>query len=522
MEVFSLIIFLLSYTTLIHCNIYNYGNEELSTLILAVADDNGNLASNKNGWLSVDNTYIPPNNPNNPNNNNNNPSPNTEDISFIIPSLTSAWNNGFSHGNLNAAITSVEQEYGRIYNLAMQTYKKYFNNDSENQDNIIDKYDIIKFLTTNVGGKPIGLFDSSINKEIYYPVNDNVYKDFVDAVKYKYGKSKFKGILELDTNNNLNLLNPPFEVMYEIAHQCNISPNCLKYFEENDPKVNKYGTRKSDKNDGFYLSDVNFNIVKSEIADDNGNMVTRYHLFTADNSNKKNKQRIAHQFAIKYDDKKRTWEKDSILYQFKERTYSELAKNLQPERLNDYGKTYQNNGVVDSGIGIFAESDIKFTYKGKTVYATRYRDTNNRVKDINKEYRYSRYNNIHINRSDSQYKEIETLIEEFISMNGGNIIAQKRALNLLKILSLIKLFPINGQGEFLGLSAGRGHPYELSKLFNAINTIETSMNNQGASNCRIVQRKRGNKLINCPCNNFKINKPCDIKDNLNQILEKFT
>ncbi|KAG4081533.1 hypothetical protein H8356DRAFT_1402126, partial [Neocallimastix lanati (nom. inval.)] len=264
MEVFSLIIFLLSYTTLIHCNIYNYGNEELSTLILAVADDNGNLASNKNGWLSVDNTYIPPNNPNNPNNNNNNPSPNTEDISFIIPSLTSAWNNGFSHGNLNAAIASVEQEYGRIYNLAMQTYKKYFNNDSENQDNIIDKYDIIKFLTTNVGGKPIGLFDSSINKEIYYPVNDNVYKDFVDAVKYKYGKSKFK-------------------VMYEIAHQCNTSPNCLKYFKENDPKVNKYGTRKSDENDGFYLSDVNFNIVKSEIADDNGNIVTRYHLFTADN-----------------------------------------------------------------------------------------------------------------------------------------------------------------------------------------------------------------------------------------------
>jgi hypothetical protein len=63
----------------------------------------------------------------------------------------------------------------------MQTYKKkYFNNDSENQDNIIDKYDIIKFLTTNVGGQPIGLFDSSINKEIYYPVNDNIYKDFVD------------------------------------------------------------------------------------------------------------------------------------------------------------------------------------------------------------------------------------------------------------------------------------------------------------------------------------------------------
>jgi hypothetical protein len=49
----------------------------------------------------------------------------------------------------------------------METYKKYFNNDGENQDNIIDKYDIIKFLTTNVGGKPIGLFDSMLNKEIY-------------------------------------------------------------------------------------------------------------------------------------------------------------------------------------------------------------------------------------------------------------------------------------------------------------------------------------------------------------------
>ena len=68
---------------------------------------------------------------------------------------------------LNGRISNVEQRYARIYNLAMETYKKYFNNDGENQDNIIDKYDIIKFLTTNVGGKPIGLFDSMLNKEIY-------------------------------------------------------------------------------------------------------------------------------------------------------------------------------------------------------------------------------------------------------------------------------------------------------------------------------------------------------------------
>ena len=30
---------------------------------------------------------------------------------------------------------------------------------------------------------------------------------------------------------------------------------------------------------------------------------------------------------------------------------------------------------------------------------------------------------------------------------------KKKTLNLLKVLSLIKLFPINGRGEFLGLSA---------------------------------------------------------------------
>jgi len=34
---------------------------------------------------------------------------------------------------------------------------------------------------------------------------------------------------------------------------------------------------------------------------------------------------------------------------------------------------------------------------------------------------------------------------------------KKKTLNLLKVLSLIKLFPINGRGEFLGLSAWKGH-----------------------------------------------------------------
>ncbi|KAG4094821.1 hypothetical protein H8356DRAFT_1427690 [Neocallimastix lanati (nom. inval.)] len=122
-------------------------------------------------------------------------------ISFIIQSLTTT-------------TTRVEQEYDRIYNLAMQTYKKkYFNNDCENQDNIIDKYDIIKFLTTNVGGQPIGLFDSSINKEIYYPVNDNIYKDFVDFWNKHCNKFNEEERMISDSNNkiykkmNLNEIN---------------------------------------------------------------------------------------------------------------------------------------------------------------------------------------------------------------------------------------------------------------------------------------------------------------------------
>jgi len=40
--------------------------------------------------------------------------------------------------------------------------------------------------------------------------------------------------------------------------------------------------------------------------------------------------------------------------------------------------------------------------------------------------------------------------------------------------------------NFLGLSAGRGHPFEISKLFNAITTVETNMTNQHNSYCRTV------------------------------------
>ncbi|KAG4091086.1 hypothetical protein H8356DRAFT_1408322 [Neocallimastix lanati (nom. inval.)] len=140
---------------------------------------------------------------------------------------------------LNGRISNVEQRYARIYNLAMETYKKYFNNDGENQDNIIDKYDIIKFLTTNVGGKPIGLFDSI------------------------YIYNTFKGYLEARSNDNLNLINPPPEVMYEIARQCyDNNPNYYRYFQDEEHNVNEKGDRMSDKHDEFYLSDVNFNILK--------------------------------------------------------------------------------------------------------------------------------------------------------------------------------------------------------------------------------------------------------------------
>jgi hypothetical protein len=36
----------------------------------------------------------------------------------------------------------------------------------------------------------------------------------------------------------------------------------IKYFQDKKHNVNEKGNRMSDKNDGFYLSDANFNILK--------------------------------------------------------------------------------------------------------------------------------------------------------------------------------------------------------------------------------------------------------------------
>ncbi|KAG4106444.1 hypothetical protein H8356DRAFT_1323959 [Neocallimastix lanati (nom. inval.)] len=86
-------------------------------------------------------------------------------------------------------------------------------------------------------------------------------KIFVDTVKYGYGYNIFKGYLGVHTNNNLKiLLSLPPEVMYEIAYKKH--------------NVNEKGNRMSDKNDGFYLSDANFNILKKN------------HYFAADNTDR--------------------------------------------------------------------------------------------------------------------------------------------------------------------------------------------------------------------------------------------
>jgi hypothetical protein len=51
--------------------------------------------------------------------------------------------------------------------------------------------------------------------------------------------------------------------MYEIARQCyDNNPNYYRYFQDEEHNVNEKGDRMSDKHDEFYLSDVNFNILK--------------------------------------------------------------------------------------------------------------------------------------------------------------------------------------------------------------------------------------------------------------------
>ncbi|KAL6612884.1 hypothetical protein U3516DRAFT_632223 [Neocallimastix sp. 'constans'] len=109
----------------VNCYLNNYENEEISLLILAVADNNGNIAHSKQGYLWVYNGK-------------NNNRPRYETILDIIPELRKkydqAYRNQFGPNNKiptpRTIIYSDVDNYfhDNLYDAAVRTYNKYFNN----------------------------------------------------------------------------------------------------------------------------------------------------------------------------------------------------------------------------------------------------------------------------------------------------------------------------------------------------------------------------------------------------------
>ncbi|KAG4082805.1 hypothetical protein H8356DRAFT_1383809 [Neocallimastix lanati (nom. inval.)] len=253
MKLFCYFIFTFNYIYKIYCNLHNYGNEELSALILAAGliDGNGNIniATINNRWIRV------------PNGQNQQGQQLQESIVNIVPSLRTQF---YMHRTVKnwqiQRANAVNAAFANLYRLAMRTYDKYFNikDDKGNlipANDIINSYDLFRYLTTGGNGVPISLFDPTISKEIYYPNNDRINDDFIEFIKYK--------------NHN--------EAWFK-AKICKETAECKKYFEYHNTDIgtNYFKPDKSDDNN--FKSEVNFNIVKTVI-----NGETRYHLFTADN-----------------------------------------------------------------------------------------------------------------------------------------------------------------------------------------------------------------------------------------------
>jgi len=304
----------------VNCDLDNYGNEEISLLILAAADNNGEIAAYKNNNKWYYKTVY---------NGKKNNRKCYESIVDIIPELRRLYDKecrkaGIAIHSPRQRIFGTVEDYFRdeLYPAALRTYNKYFSGVSNTNDveRRIKKYDLFGKLTENSKVGAINIYDKNIDVDIIFPDNDKFYNSIASYIKDNkngFDKVNFNGPLYL---NNEKLQNIPENVLYKIVELCiEDKDSCKNYFENSDTNKGKIK----------YLSDVNFVIVKSKI-----NNVERYHFFTARNaSNNIKNRKMAHQFTVKYNSQTKSYENDND-YRHQELDYKQIESIN-----NNYGKT---------------------------------------------------------------------------------------------------------------------------------------------------------------------------------------
>ncbi|ORY05941.1 hypothetical protein LY90DRAFT_678417 [Neocallimastix californiae] len=185
-----------------NCDLNNYGNEEISLLVLTAADSFGIIAKDQKGhYISVYNVDI-------------------------IPELRRIYDrNCRRNGNCNTQRKFHDQQVNdyfktNLYSSAVRTYKKYFPNNN-NPNNKIKDYDLFGRLTIYSNDRsiqPINIFDPTIDIEILFPDNDEFYV-IASYIRENdnYDEKTFNGIKYL---NNKQTTNISFDVLHEIVKEC--------------------------------------------------------------------------------------------------------------------------------------------------------------------------------------------------------------------------------------------------------------------------------------------------------------
>jgi len=489
----------------VNCDLDNFGNEEISLLVLAAADNNEDIAARNNKYAYV---Y----------NGNNR----KETIVDIIPELRRIYDKQCK-SNCNPPrnqIFSAVDDYfkNNLYPAALATYNKYFGN-SKNPSDKINKYDLFGQLTKDTSVMPINIYDPNIDVEILYPDNDVMYNTIASYIRERtnFNPTEFtdgKQFLNKKIPTNINI-----DVLNKIVELCiNNKGTCKSYF---DGSVSNRGTNK-------FTSEVNFIIVKSKI-----NNVERYHFFTARNvSNNNSNRKMAHQFTVKYISKTNSYEEDTD-YNRKELFYKDI-KAIN----NNYGKEIDGEGyIVDEGIDIIPRSGIMVNYENNDagVYDNKGNLQNDKIQPIGKGYKIDN-NNIHIYRATpnrSNYKNIIYLINNFAKINNRLKSSQiDKVLNLSKMLGIIKLYPVGLiSDKSYGITAGSGHIHELKEAIELANNVQiykNNANNQGNNNnninlkCRVkesIKSKRKRDLKSeCSCHNVRVPMVYNIKDSMTELI----
>ncbi|OUM64071.1 hypothetical protein PIROE2DRAFT_60900 [Piromyces sp. E2] len=459
------ILILIIFIASAYCSIHNTMIELLAGLIFAAADDDGNI-QRELGSLYNANKYLKVNVAAD-----GSPALNLG-ITEIIPDLR--------NGNIN---------FSELYKLAERVYTKHFPNGKKPID-IINEYDFIHYLTTSTkeGNIPISLFNGSTSKEIFYSVDTNQNKKIFNAIKsYKVNNNN----KSININNN----NVPVSIVSKEAAYTKRS-NLIKAIAAQCINLNKVCK------DKFFNDNHNTNNLKFNIITTSDGKVTKHSFIIDDNKS----EIIAHPFTLaekKDKSNKITYVNDET-FSPREITYKEMVKMN-----SGYHKRYNNSGIQDLGIGLIPKCGIVIDNDGKIYQPKEYAIDNDHLNSnaksayiaknkFNKK-GYTGYgpeDNIVCRKSDNKFAELEMIVSRFVeAQKKANIIGSKhleKINNLIKVLSLEKLFPVNMKNRAVGVSSGDGHIYELSNTLDLSSSVQNALNN-GNKVCYVTTSKSTKK-----------------------------